>query len=134
MNQTKVAAIEKLYARLPKIACKQFCHDYCGAVAMTEIEAKRIEKKVHRRLPVLLGPGLSCSLLSGTRCTVYALRPLICRLWGVVETMRCPHGCQPSRMLTKEEGFRFLEEIGKISPLTEQSVAAVGFVNEMRDL
>jgi hypothetical protein len=43
---------------------------------------------------------LTCSLLVDGRCSAYAVRPLICRLWGSVASMRCPHGCVPSAVLT----------------------------------
>ena len=36
-----------------------------------------------------------CSFLRDGRCTVYAVRPMICRLWGIDETMPCPYGCVP---------------------------------------
>src|SRR2546429_6087610 len=35
------------------------------------------------------------SMLRNGRCTVYEVRPMICRLWGMVEGMQCPHGCVP---------------------------------------
>jgi hypothetical protein len=39
----------------------------------------------------------SCPALTmlGT-CGAYALRPAVCRLWGVVEAMPCPFGCRPA--------------------------------------
>jgi Fe-S-cluster containining protein len=47
----------------------------------------------------------ACPKLNGLGlCTVHDERPLICRLWGVVENMPCPHGCTPTRMLTVAEG------------------------------
>lgn len=42
-------------------------------------------------------------------CRVYALRPLICRLWGLVDhpAMRCRFGCIPERWITAEEGREY---------------------------
>ena len=37
-----------------------------------------------------------------------------CRLWGIVETMKCEWGCVPERYLTHEEGFEFLERAREI--------------------
>lgn len=37
------------------------------------------------------------------RCSVYVVRPLLCRLWGMVDKMRCPHGCVPSRWPADDE-------------------------------
>jgi Fe-S-cluster containining protein len=36
-------------------------------------------------------------------CEVYEVRPLICRAWGMLRSMRCPHGCQPSRLMDDKE-------------------------------
>jgi len=37
------------------------------------------------------------------KCKGYEGRPRICRLFGMVEKMKCPHGCEPSRWITDEE-------------------------------
>lgn len=47
---------------------------------------------------------LTCGYLKDGRCIVYAARPLVCRLWGVVPEMPCQWGCTPARMLTSAEG------------------------------
>lgn len=49
-------------------------------------------------------------------CTGHENRPMLCRLWGVVENLRCPFGCLPSPgYLTTEEGYRFLHEVERLS-------------------
>jgi hypothetical protein len=45
---------------------------------------------------------LTCNQLVEGRCAIYDDRPLVCRLWGAIPTMRCPFGCEPP--LTDEEG------------------------------
>lgn len=62
-----------------------------------------MEDRAGKKLDV--NPDGSCTFLNGTRCSLYSIRPVICRLWGVVESMPCPHGCKPERVLTDEEGF-----------------------------
>jgi Fe-S-cluster containining protein len=60
--------------------------------------------------------GGICPYLEDERCSVYEVRPLICRLWGVVDSMPCLWGCQPEpRYLTTEEGYAFLERAREIS-------------------
>lgn len=46
-------------------------------------------------------------------CRVYQLRPLVCRLFGVVDNskMRCQFGCQPTRWLSNEEARKICEEV-----------------------
>ena len=48
--------------------------------------------------PLEFTSGLTCGYLDqvNKRCTVYAVRPMICRLWGVTTDMACPWGCQPT--------------------------------------
>lgn len=73
-------------------------------------------------------PNGDCQFLMpviGT-CRVYARRPLICRLWGMVNhpLMRCPHGCVPERWLTYEESQTLLRKVLEIQREVEICVAA----------
>jgi Fe-S-cluster containining protein len=45
------------------------------------------------------------------RCTVYEARPLICRVYGAAEGLRCPHGCTPERVVPDVEVFEMLERV-----------------------
>ena len=129
MNKQKLAALEAIYAGLPGLACKGLCQDSCGPIGLTELEAKRIEKKFHR-LPVL-SADLRCSLLVDGRCQVYPLRPLICRLYGLAEHMRCPHGCQPDRVLSQPEANALLAKVSALSPLTQASLEMLALLREL---
>jgi hypothetical protein len=124
--------LEALYATLPTIDCQRHCYDSCGPIETSVRERQRIEQRAG---PLTCGLGASCSMLRENRCGVYEIRPLICRLWGVVETMRCPYGCKPEpRYLTSEEGARLLIEADQIGGhpsrreerLYEQLFAAFG--------
>lgn len=44
-----------------------------------------------------------CPALVENRCTVYDVRPTICRLWGAGPGMACPWGCEPDVPLTPRE-------------------------------
>jgi Fe-S-cluster containining protein len=99
-----------LYGHLPPMQCQGKCSASCGPIGMTELEAVRIEETLGAPLPAAgprAGP-LDCPLLDGERCLAYAVRPLICRLWGQVQRLRCEHGCVPDRWLTDEEAFDLL--------------------------
>lgn len=112
--------LDALYAELPTIECKGLCTASCGPILMTPIELGRIHKRIGHHLPMITAEptspdDLTCPLLEGGRCTVYDIRPLACRVWGVAEEMECPFGCKPSRLLTREESFEFLhraEQVG----------------------
>jgi Fe-S-cluster containining protein len=63
-------------------------------------------------------PSYDCQFLMqpiGT-CRVYVLRPMICRLWGVVDhpLMRCRFGCVPDRWVTPEEARQYFAKVIRI--------------------
>lgn len=104
--------LDVLYETLPKLDCKGLCQVCCGPIAMTPAEFRRIVELTGIE-PTVDSDGV-CSLLKAGQCSVYEIRPTICRLWGVLETMKCPHGCTPTpRFLTKEEGYRFMDKVDK---------------------
>lgn len=104
--------LDALYAELPTIKCGGYCQDSCGPIEMSVRERQRIEG-THGA--VTCGVGPSCTMLrpDGT-CRAYEIRPMICRLWGLMESMRCPYGCKPERWLTDAEAFMFLSRADAI--------------------
>lgn len=106
--------LDRLYAELPAIDCKRQCAESCGPIAMERVEWERICKRVGYEPRGNLAT-LDCPLLRDGLCSVYAIRPMICRLWGIVESMECPWGCKPERYLTREEGFEFLSRAREIA-------------------
>lgn len=98
-----------LYATLPRLECKRFCQEGCGPVLMSSLEWRRICDRLGYVPQARL--DLRCPMLEeGGACSVYALRPIICRLWGLVPKLACPHGCVPERWLTDAEAYALLEE------------------------
>lgn len=125
-------ALRALYARVPGIACKRLCGDaYCGPIVMTELELAVLTTSTPAPADVEpFGPGTviigdgngsylgaACPLYdpSADACTAYQDRPLVCRLWGVVAKLRCPHGCRPERVLTDAEVAAMLDEAARLS-------------------
>lgn len=100
--------LQELYDSLPTIECKKLCAECCGPIAMTSIEWRAIRKRLGFKAEARR--DLACPMLRNGLCRVYDIRPMICRLWGVVDQdgMRCGHGCEPTRWLTKQEGQEFL--------------------------
>jgi hypothetical protein len=93
-----VAELEQLYAQLPRLACRGLCGDSCAEhVDAGPLERRRISQRgVDLDAPTADGacPALSHALGAGF-CSVYEVRPMACRLWGVAASMPCPHGCLP---------------------------------------
>ena len=84
--------------RIPAFECIPDCHDCCGPVTASSEEMARLPVKssVDREKSLT---EWRCVHLGEHGCDVYDERPLICRLFGTINTLRCPHGRQPN-MLT----------------------------------
>lgn len=98
-RQRAIAALEELYAGLPSLTCRGLCGHACSShVDASVLERERIAAAgVDLDTPTADGacPALSTALVASGRCTVYAVRPMVCRLWGSAASMPCPHGCVP---------------------------------------
>jgi Fe-S-cluster containining protein len=126
--------LQKIYDQIPKIECQGHCgrdqhNTCCGPIGCTILEAALLEEyngvitgwesiglqtvkmNIEELFPLMICPHLSPS----GRCNAYAVRPLVCRLWGVVETLKCPWGCKPERYLTDRESFAMFRAAEVIS-------------------
>lgn len=98
----KELALDQIYAEIPAIPnCDGSCAEACGPIAMFKAEWERVKRSAGRT-PKLRPGALTCPMLSPTgRCTVYTVRPYICRLWGTTPALRCPRReCEPERWLS----------------------------------
>ncbi|MEW9267512.1 hypothetical protein AB1207_22450 [Kineococcus endophyticus] len=103
--EAAVARLEDLYAQLPALECLGLCADSCGE----HIDASTVERRrvlaagVDLDAPTADGacPALSRTFGAG-RCSVHAVRPMVCRLWGTAASMPCPHGCRPAGGLVQD--------------------------------
>jgi Fe-S-cluster containining protein len=114
---TVAAQLDDLYAQLPRINCQGLCWDSCGPIRMTRAEHRRIRAETHVDIPEgrIDAPAMCVALTMLRRCGVYDLRPMICRLWGVVESLPCTFGCRPERYLTDPECYELLAQAYDIS-------------------
>jgi len=96
--------LDRAYAMVPVIECRGLCVDSCGPVIPSTAEAERIARRHHTEVD-FNRTTYSCTLLKDGQCSIYADRPLLCRLWGVVPKMPCVFGCSPIRgmMSAKDE-------------------------------
>lgn len=62
-------------------------------------------------VPLKTDADMVCLKLVEGLCSVYEDRPMLCRLWGLVEGMKCQWGCVPERYLTDREGREFLRAV-----------------------
>lgn len=108
------ADLDALYATLPALECRGLCGpQVCGPIPMTVLEFERVRHATlttpaHR-------PDGHCRYFGPTGCSVYALRPLICRVYGLQEAFRCAHGCVPSRWLSDDEARDVTVKVNRLS-------------------
>lgn len=128
-NTAKLAKIDALLSGLPTFKCKEGCFDCCGPVELSRLEymrciqaSGRTAEDVRQQMQNNIKQGnYLCPLLDTKtgRCTVYEVRPAICRLFGVVKNqLLCPHGYAPesSTLLDDRQAreiLRKVEELGK---------------------
>jgi hypothetical protein len=113
------------------------CGEACGPILLTELEARRLHTAGHKkprtiRLERVDGSHSErCVYLDGRGlCSAYDVRPLICRVWGVVKALSCPHGCVPESWLDDLD-FVFLAQAierigGPLSITTPEGCATLG--------
>ncbi|PZG03838.1 YkgJ family cysteine cluster protein [Nonomuraea aridisoli] len=125
------ARLTDLYAQVPQPDCKGLCADSCGPIDMHPRERQRARERgvtiPHHddALDQMERDGTySCPALQNDRCSVYEVRPMICRLWGAVEAMPCEHGCRPDNgLLSDGDGVELLRaslDIGGDATAAEQ--------------
>jgi len=104
-------SLDRIYRAVPTVACKGLCSESCGPIAMSADEHRRIADSgidIPTPMQLLESDDPTCPALADGRCTVYGARPLICRLWGAVESMPCPHGCEVAPGLLMDAGAQAL--------------------------
>lgn len=123
------AQLKPIYDRLPELNCLGKCFESCGPIHWTVNEAALAERQTGKpAMFVQEGQNLRCTYLDADRrCEVYAIRPLICRMFGQVEKMKCPFGCEPERWLSDDEARAMFGEIlplvgGYLAPRAAASV------------
>ncbi len=112
---TRAEALDEIYAQLPTIDCRGLCWDSCGPLDLPQVEQQRIEKEagvvIDRSSWIHDGPRICPALGMLHTCTVYDIRPLICRIWGMTKRLPCTYGCVPSRYLSEEETYSLLAKV-----------------------
>ena len=120
--------IDRLYASLPHIDCQRRCQNACGPILMSKAESDRIADRIGRTPKDTEDTkDLSCPMLSLMgNCTIYDIRPAICRLYGLTKLLQCQFGCTPERWLDDTEARHLLRQIHKLSDPTGIWAPAAG--------
>jgi len=128
ITKKELAELREVWDSIPGLKCQGKCYDTCTTLDFTSPIEKKVVRSycVQHKLPyfefkVLSPPSpeitkhqaeghepsdgcLKCPYLTvQNRCSIYDVRPILCRLYGVTELQRCPFGCEPERILTVGE-------------------------------
>jgi len=101
---------------IPPLECVAGCHDCCGPVTASSEEVARLPVKSNEEHELALTEW-NCVYLGKDGCEVYDERPLICRVFGTIPSLPCPHNNRPEQVLDVkiERGiFKFLAETRQV--------------------
>lgn len=138
-------SLADIYSLIPSMNCRGRCQEACANIDAGPLERQaladagvQIPRNTLRLLAGQLdgrGPASCPALGIYGQCTVYHIRPGVCRLWGAVESMRCLYGCQPERgFLSEGRGLailKMLDAFQRDEPVSlERAYADTGFVDD----
>jgi len=125
----KLRVLNEIYDSLPSVECKGLCWTTCSFINITPVEEMNIEQATGKPVETILVPmlhghgvtpmikpteGDQCPYLQLRRCSIYAQRPLICRVFGAAEGLPCRHGCKPNRVISDQDVNKILKQIVKL--------------------
>jgi Fe-S-cluster containining protein len=118
--------LAKVYAQVPAVDCRGACWDTCTRFPVSRLENRRLWRETGREIePPGMPPHPPCPLLTNLgQCSAYAIRPLICRVWGSSVLFPCNYGCVPAGgLLGIQDTYRLFAQVYDLSG--EQEMAEV---------
>lgn len=97
------------------------CGSCCGPVPIGKKEATKIQKFVDKNKPSFNKTidSLSCKFRVNGKCSIYPVRPTLCKLFGVTQGMECINGNSENingfKYLDLKEFIGLLNDVIKIS-------------------
>ena len=106
-----IVEIEDIYNLIPDFMCTEGCYECCknfGVPSRTKVEDERIKKFLKdNSMQPGEAKGHTCPYLDEGRkeggCSIYPVRPLICRLYGTAPNYLCSMGVRPVLLLQEDE-------------------------------
>lgn len=99
--------IDDIYNLIPDFMCTKGCRECCqnfGVPSRTRIEDERLKVFLKKNaMKPGKANGNTCPHLNESGCTIYPVRPLICRLYGTSPSYRCKMEVAPLRLLHEDE-------------------------------
>jgi hypothetical protein len=130
------AALVQVYRQIPSLdrPCPPGCGACCGILWPSQAENRNIRSWLRLRgrpfIDFLLTAGLDCPYLDGDkRCSIYPVRPFLCRILAAAEALPCPSGLAgANRPLKPPQSSYLYGQIylrGKQKALTEKHAALI---------
>lgn len=121
-----IRELAEVYAAIPPVACKGKCQACCCPIGdfVTQLERARIKAKcgVEPNGAEARANREPCNLLSADgRCTVHAVRPTICRVYGAETGLPCPHGCNTEPLMPVGSCMEYVRAVEAISNRYQKS-------------
>jgi len=132
--------LSKIYSRIPDFKCREGCGECCGPIPhftegtifdLSNIGHVEIEKEAIKEYLRLTGKKYktvtvveeSCPyLIEDKKCEIYPVRPLVCRLFGVMpeaEELRCPY-IKPERTISYKKLEKIVRQIESLRKLIQK--------------
>jgi hypothetical protein len=121
--------LEKVYNQIPASSCPSGCGKCCGILYPSESEISNIKTWLKKRnreyIDFNMTIGLDCPYLSKDKsCSIYPVRPFLCRILGVSADLPCPLKLnKPERTINHQiSGWCYTQIYlkGKEKPRTEK--------------
>jgi len=122
--------LNEIYAKVPDAECDR-CGGCCGPIGYTVLEEKNIEKYLEENSitvrPCIVGRTKGfvyafnkkrrCPFLKDNECIIYPVRPIVCRLFGVIRGGRelpCKNVvCE--RKLSPQYAGKLIKQVNRLS-------------------
>ena len=109
---------------LPVMQCDEGCPDCCGVVPCKENEYRDVVEYAKANGIEPISQGASCPFFQCGRCTVYPVRPWVCRFYGHSPRMECPRGYNVN--VKPEVERRFDRQYGKPTRILHEVLVPEG--------
>lgn len=92
-----IGELENIYAKVPEAVCDR-CGNCCGPIGFTVLEEKNIERYLEENnisicacvvgrtkgSVYIFNANMRCPFFKDNECLIYSVRPIVCRLFGVI--------------------------------------------------
>ena len=125
--------LEGIYKQIPKSTCPPHCGKCCGILFPSLAELRNVKDWLSTRnreyKDFLMTVGVDCPYLNEDKsCSIYPVRPYLCRVMGVSD-LHCPLNlCQPVKVLSHSESAALYKDIylrGKEKHRTEKHAVLI---------